>query len=145
MFFLGRRCSSTIPPVNGRVVILGASRGIGRVLALKYALVGARVCIVALREEELANVADECRVAAKTRSTTDYYPIFSIKGDFTVTEDMISVRDRVRSRESQSIPLVENQATDDIWCRMERIRYSCCLCRIANLLTLLRVYWRRDL
>ncbi len=48
--FLGRRCSSTIPPVNGRVVILGASRGI--VLALKYALVGARVCIVALREEE---------------------------------------------------------------------------------------------
>ncbi|KAI0788200.1 hypothetical protein C8Q74DRAFT_1315843 [Fomes fomentarius] len=85
------------PPADERVVILGASRGIGRVLALRYALVGARVCIVARREEKLANVAEECRVAAKTRSTTDYEPILSMKGDFTVIEDMISVRNRVRS------------------------------------------------
>jgi len=46
-----------------KIVITGASSGIGRLLALRMAAAGARVALVARREDELENVAEEIRGA----------------------------------------------------------------------------------
>lgn len=43
-----------------RVLILGASSGLGRTLAKQYAARGARVCAVARRSEPLVELAQEC-------------------------------------------------------------------------------------
>ncbi|GAQ81049.1 short chain dehydrogenase reductase [Klebsormidium nitens] len=53
----------TLPwDMNNRVVlVLGASSGIGAFLAYEYAKLGARLSIVARREEKLEDVAERCR------------------------------------------------------------------------------------
>ncbi|KLO06698.1 NAD-P-binding protein [Schizopora paradoxa] len=56
--------SSIIPPSQERVVVLGASSGVGRVLASLYAARGARVCLVARREAELKKAYAQSVVAA---------------------------------------------------------------------------------
>ncbi|KAI5860928.1 NAD(P)-binding protein [Durotheca rogersii] len=50
----------TIPPAEERVLILGASSGLGRTIAKRYAARGARVCVVARRADRLSQLADEC-------------------------------------------------------------------------------------
>ncbi|GAP91852.1 putative short-chain dehydrogenase reductase sdr [Rosellinia necatrix] len=50
----------SVPPAGERVLILGASSGLGRTLAKQYAARGARVCAVARRSEPLAELAREC-------------------------------------------------------------------------------------
>ncbi|KAI0202982.1 short-chain dehydrogenase [Astrocystis sublimbata] len=51
---------SRVRPTEERVLILGASSGLGRTLAKQYAARGARVCAVARRSEPLAELAREC-------------------------------------------------------------------------------------
>jgi len=77
------------------VLILGASGGIGRSIALHYAANGAKVCIVGRREGELDNVKSECIQARKkaTESTT----FLSVAADFTQPEDMVRVRNEVET------------------------------------------------
>jgi NAD(P)-dependent dehydrogenase (short-subunit alcohol dehydrogenase family) len=51
-------------PLEGtRIVVTGASRGIGRALAQAYAARGARLVLTATREEHLRAVLDACRDA----------------------------------------------------------------------------------
>ncbi|KAF5335232.1 hypothetical protein D9758_014758 [Tetrapyrgos nigripes] len=50
-----------IIPSSERVVILGSSSGIGRVIANKYAKRGAFVCVVGRRKEKVDEVVGECR------------------------------------------------------------------------------------
>ncbi|KAK2030366.1 short chain dehydrogenase [Colletotrichum zoysiae] len=45
---------------NERVLILGASSGVGRAVAKRYASRGARVCVVARRAEEIAALSQDC-------------------------------------------------------------------------------------
>ncbi|KAI0709722.1 hypothetical protein C8Q76DRAFT_769651 [Earliella scabrosa] len=81
-----------------RVVILGASGGIGRALALKYACRGARVCIVARREHELAVVAEECLTEFRRAGLeANENPVLCFTGDFTVVEDMVKLRTQVET------------------------------------------------
>ncbi|WP_428304510.1 SDR family oxidoreductase [Lacipirellula sp.] len=54
---------------NCRVVITGASSGIGRELALAFARRGSRVLLTARRNQELAAVAAECRQHGATAET----------------------------------------------------------------------------
>ena len=89
-----------------RVVILGASSGIGRCIALEYAARGARVCVVARREKELTNVCEECRSrgAASTR-------IIMLVADYTQPDDLVSLRELVCKGETAqaafvAIPLI---------------------------------------
>ncbi|KAI8955987.1 short-chain dehydrogenase [Xylaria longipes] len=52
--------SRRVQPTEERVLILGASSGLGRTLAKQYAARGAQVCAVARRSEPLAELAQEC-------------------------------------------------------------------------------------
>ncbi|KAI1201834.1 short-chain dehydrogenase [Nemania serpens] len=49
-----------VRPAEERVLILGASSGLGRTLAKQYAARGAKVCAVARRSEPLVELAQEC-------------------------------------------------------------------------------------
>ncbi|KAI0451496.1 short-chain dehydrogenase [Xylaria acuta] len=52
--------SRRVQTTEERVLILGASSGLGRTLAKQYAARGAKVCAVARRSEPLAKLAQEC-------------------------------------------------------------------------------------
>ncbi|KAI1148246.1 short-chain dehydrogenase [Nemania diffusa] len=52
--------SKRVRPTEERVLILGASSGLGRTLAKQYAARGAKVCAVARRSEPLARLTQEC-------------------------------------------------------------------------------------
>ena len=76
--------------VGERVLILGATSGIGRSLARRYAERGARVCIVGRRELLVRDVETECRNA--TSSIVNEDDVLAIPADFTTPDDMIKVR-----------------------------------------------------
>jgi len=73
-----------------RVLILGASSGIGRSVARQYAARGARVCIVGRRKALVEEVAVECRNAQKSARCQD---VLAVPADFTDVEDMVRVRE----------------------------------------------------
>ncbi|KAJ1991663.1 hypothetical protein GGI25_004070 [Coemansia spiralis] len=79
------------PSVRGRkVVIVGASSGIGRSTALEYAQRGAHLLLCARRKDELAQVADLCRAATPLASTT----VHVVVGDVTKRETQMALRDK---------------------------------------------------
>ena len=99
--------TNKIPRVNERVVILGASRGLGLATAHEYALAGAKLCLVARREDMLANAVEECKeLRAKSSSTPkDEDAIISMKADFVVVDDMLALRTKIQEGTSYSIPI----------------------------------------
>ena len=84
-----------VSPSGERVLILGASSGVGRVLALKYAKRGAKVCVVARRSTQLEGVRDECELVASSPNT-----VFSVLADFTDAEALITIRNKIEESES---------------------------------------------
>ncbi|TFK48060.1 NAD(P)-binding protein [Heliocybe sulcata] len=88
--------SSKLPENYERVLILGASSGIGRAIAHIYASRGARVCIVSRREGELETVAEECRALSTTAGHGEYQAggkrVLHVVADFAEVEDMVRVR-----------------------------------------------------
>ncbi|KDQ51345.1 hypothetical protein JAAARDRAFT_140467 [Jaapia argillacea MUCL 33604] len=89
--------SSRLPSNYERVLILGASSGIGRAIAHLYASRGARVCIVSRREDELNAVVEECRNLSMKAGHGEYQAggrrVISVVADFSETDDMVRVRD----------------------------------------------------
>jgi hypothetical protein len=83
-----------VSPSGERVLILGASSGIGRVLALKYAERDAKVCVVARRDAELELVRSECELVARSPDA-----VFSVLADFTDAEALITVRNKIEESE----------------------------------------------
>lgn len=67
----GPKRTNAIPAADERVLIIGASSGVGRALALQYASRGStKICIVGRRDKELVSVRDECReIASRIRGT----------------------------------------------------------------------------
>ncbi|KAJ1914594.1 hypothetical protein IWQ60_008753 [Tieghemiomyces parasiticus] len=65
---LPRRAGTQAPTET--VVIVGASSGLGREVALQYAARGARILLVARRHELLASLAAECASAADAHPAT---------------------------------------------------------------------------
>ncbi|KAI1797318.1 NAD(P)-binding protein [Ganoderma leucocontextum] len=101
---LRRRRSRTVPRSQERVLVIGASGGIGRSIAHEYATAGARVCVVGRRDRELNAVADECasllpRAAVSgadgERGSSD---TFAVVADFTEAEDMVALRKKLEER-----------------------------------------------
>ena len=79
-----------VPKSGERVLILGASSGIGRSVARQYAARGARVCVVGRREALVEEVAVECRNAQKSAR---WHDVLGVPGDVTNVQDMVRVRD----------------------------------------------------
>lgn len=78
LFLLVRNRSRRRRLAGERVLVLGASSGLGRSLALRYARRGARVCAVARRADKLQELASAgCLVQV---------------ADMTVVDDMVRVR-----------------------------------------------------
>lgn len=73
-----------IPHCSERVLILGATSGIGREIAHQYSERGAKVCVVGRRQALLNDVARDCGTTC-----------FGVQGDFSNVEDMVRVRDAV--------------------------------------------------
>lgn len=79
---------------NERVVILGASSGIGRALAHEYARRGARVCVTARREAELTKVVEECRALEPSSAHPGSQAnVQAVAADFTNADEMVHLRD----------------------------------------------------
>ncbi|CAD6573348.1 MAG: hypothetical protein TREMPRED_000782 [Tremellales sp. Tagirdzhanova-0007] len=79
-----------LPPSEERVVLLGASSGVGRDLSHAYAKRGARICIVARRTSSLDAVRKECLALGIGEER-----IILVNADVTSTSELINVRDRV--------------------------------------------------
>ncbi|KAL4069152.1 hypothetical protein V8B97DRAFT_1963722 [Scleroderma yunnanense] len=75
-----------------RVLILGATSGVGRVLAQRYAARGAYVCVVGRREDKVNEVVQECtELAAQSGGPKD--KLLGVKADCSNVSDMVRVRE----------------------------------------------------
>ncbi|KAI1453219.1 NAD(P)-binding protein [Annulohypoxylon moriforme] len=74
----------TISPTEERIVIIGASSGLGRAVAKRYAARGAHLCIVARRTEQLSELAKECGEKCSW-----------VAADFSDVKDMVRVREEL--------------------------------------------------
>ncbi|KAL1747350.1 hypothetical protein HDZ31DRAFT_80575 [Schizophyllum fasciatum] len=77
-----------------RVLILGASSGIGRAIAEKYAKRGARVYVVGRRQDQVDDVVLSCRSlsSAGTKNT-----ILGTAADFADADDLVNIRERIQA------------------------------------------------
>jgi hypothetical protein len=100
------RRRAQIPPQYERVLILGASSGIGRALAAQYAARGARVCLVGRRPDELADAAEECRGVSGKAGHAEYQAggrrVLAVEADITSVDEMVRVRDTLETGEEIS-------------------------------------------
>ncbi|KAJ7234014.1 NAD(P)-binding protein [Mycena haematopus] len=94
--FLRRRSkrSSSLPRRNERILIIGASSGVGRTLAHQYSKLGVKgVCVVGRREDKIAEVVTECNAYKEPHTE-----IIGIAGDFAEVDDMVRTRSQLESR-----------------------------------------------
>jgi NADPH:quinone reductase-like Zn-dependent oxidoreductase len=85
--------SSVIPPDTERVLILGASSGVGRSIAHLYAQRGARVCVVGRRKHLLDEVVRECSERLTQPVVESARPrVISEAADFSDVDDMVRLR-----------------------------------------------------
>ena len=103
------RRPEVLPPGTERVLILGASSGVGRALAHGYAERGAKVCVVARRGAELEVVRSECEALAAPVSSSQSDRVLTICADITRAEDLIAIRETINESEFSilvSIPVL---------------------------------------
>ncbi|KAF9235848.1 hypothetical protein BU15DRAFT_50848 [Melanogaster broomeanus] len=97
LYFLRSRRSrrtSKVPREQERVLILGATSGVGRTLAHKYASRGAFVCVVGRREAKLAEVVKECEELSSQGGFKER--VMGVRGDCANVQDMINLREAVQ-------------------------------------------------
>ncbi|KAG8744354.1 hypothetical protein FRC12_014818 [Ceratobasidium sp. 428] len=99
--FVGAQLISTskrtqvIRPVDERVLVVGASSGVGRATATTYAKRGARVAIIARREALLQELKQEySQVSGISEDAGDR--ILSVTADFGNEDDMAKARDIIQ-------------------------------------------------
>lgn len=83
---------SKISKIDERILVLGASSGIGRATAHLYAERGARVCVVGRRADKIEQVVEECRNRGVSSSAYGASRILGLTGDFANVEDMVRIR-----------------------------------------------------
>ncbi|KAG8853620.1 hypothetical protein FRB91_004628 [Serendipita sp. 411] len=96
--------SKRIPPSSERVLIIGASSGVGKSIAMLYAARGTkRVCIVGRRLPQLKQVKEECLSQSRSQSQSrdhgsneeDNDHILVHVADATRVEDLVALRERL--------------------------------------------------
>ena len=95
-----RKRTRKIQRKDERVLILGASSGVGRTLAHMYAQRGARVCVVGRRQKEIEEVELECKTIQRIKEPEEDRNAFSFCADFASPEQMVMLRDVVQAGES---------------------------------------------
>ena len=96
-----------IPKTGERVLILGASSGIGRTMARQYAERGAHVCVVGRRETQILEAEHECRQAQVLHGVQAHKgDILALPADFTNADDMVRVRETIEASTSTNILFV---------------------------------------
>ncbi|KAF7327109.1 hypothetical protein MKEN_00287000 [Mycena kentingensis (nom. inval.)] len=95
--------SRKLPRQTERVLIIGASSGIGRELAAKYAALGVKgICVVGRRAAMLDDVVESCKQRVlsglKHGGTDSKTDLVALAGDFAVVEDMVRVRETLEAR-----------------------------------------------
>ncbi|KAJ7063983.1 hypothetical protein C8F01DRAFT_984365 [Mycena amicta] len=91
--------SRRLPRNTERVLIIGASSGIGRTLAQKYAALGVKgLCIVGRRAEMLQEVVEECQIQFLAKRGPTKTEVLALAGDFTAVGDMVRIRKELESR-----------------------------------------------
>ncbi|CAA7266434.1 unnamed protein product [Cyclocybe aegerita] len=83
-----------VPKSSERVLILGASSGIGRAVARQYAERGAKVCVTGRREALIEEVGAECRNVRESSQKND---VLAVVGDFSNVEDMVRLRSLIEA------------------------------------------------
>jgi NAD(P)-dependent dehydrogenase (short-subunit alcohol dehydrogenase family) len=76
--------NNRIKTTDERVLILGASSGVGYAIAKRYAARGARVCVVARRPDAISALAAECGDEC-----------IGAVADFTKVDDMVRLREQL--------------------------------------------------
>ena len=99
LYQIGEQRSRTrkIQRTDERVLILGASSGVGRTLAHMYAQRGARVCVVGRRKKEIEEVELECKTIQRIKESEDDRNAFSFCADFAEPEQMVMLRDVIQT------------------------------------------------
>ena len=100
------RRPEVLPPGTERVLILGASSGVGRAVAHGYAERGAKVCVVARRSAELEVVRSECEALAAPVSSSESDSILTLCADITRAEDLFIIRKTVNESEFLILNLI---------------------------------------
>lgn len=77
-----RRNLASASPAGERVLVLGASSGVGHAVARQYARRGARVCVVARRADRITALAAECGGSC-----------VGVAADLGVVADMVRLRE----------------------------------------------------
>ncbi|KZT52167.1 NAD(P)-binding protein [Calocera cornea HHB12733] len=98
----------TVKKREERVLVLGGSSGIGKEIAIRYAKRGARICVVARREDGLEELKQRClkilarrparSVKGKEGEEREVLPeeeVLVMTGDIASVEDMVRVRKAV--------------------------------------------------
>ncbi|TRM62430.1 hypothetical protein BD626DRAFT_499204 [Schizophyllum amplum] len=75
-----------------RVLILGASSGIGRAIAEIYAARGARVFVVGRRQDQVQEVMLSCKNSSSVGTDNT---VLGIAADFANAEDLVKIRDQI--------------------------------------------------
>ena len=99
LYHIGERRSRTrkIQRTDERVLILGASSGVGRALAHMYAQRGARVCVVGRRKKEIEEVELECKTIQRIKESEEDRNAFSFCADFADPAQMVTLRDVIQA------------------------------------------------
>lgn len=87
------RRTSKLAPERERVLILGATSGVGRTLAHKYASRGAFVCVLGRRQLKLDEVLQECRECSERAGFQDR--VVGVRGDCGNSQDMVRLREKL--------------------------------------------------
>jgi short chain dehydrogenase len=106
-----------VPCAAERVVVLGASSGIGRSIARQYAERGAQVAIVGRRGALVDEVTDECwkaRLEGGYARPGKGHDLLGFTGDFTSVEDMVRLRDVLGNGESLGVRSITSDAEIDV-------------------------------
>ncbi|KAF5378672.1 hypothetical protein D9757_009529 [Collybiopsis confluens] len=88
--FQQRRRALIVPQNEERVLVIGASSGIGREIAQRYSSRGAKVCIVGRRKDKIEAVADGCK--SELGAELGGRSVLSVPADFSNAKDMVHVR-----------------------------------------------------